>query len=615
MLVSMFLISNVGSVQYDNPDLWTTKITEEPVTFSNTTGAVNRSDYWDDLDTPADILFSALGCSSFDITGCGGSIQATAFVGDLVGNADTATTAGFATTAGSAGTANYADESGTTHEFNDGDWSITQDGINLNIVGAGSTLIDASGSYFRAERLWSNLWYDSLGSTNLLYWDGSYLNVIQNMSFADNVKTYYGDSKEAAIYFDGSDLIIDPNNFGAGNTVKLGGDLDMNSNNITTTGNITANLLNVQAEDNGAASDDDAILNLFANNKGEAGLRFFLDNSLLGGFDSGDATSNDIRIGRSTAGGEPIQSDIRINATTGDVTINQNLTVYGNGEFSGTMNKTLNSSTGKVVLGGFYDSGGYWGTACFGTNLSGIGGENTIWCIDNGGDNLRFYNPVTSDVSMRADATGWQVGDKTHIKQVNVSGNVITTGNISAGQINSKHKLYTGNNNARIEIGTGTTIGPLDVPEISGYFNNDGSKIFTIRNGLYLRGADTDPVLYFANSALTGNARIYYDRTNDKINFKNAVEYIFDNLISTTGNIALNSNTGKILLGTDQLAEINGTGTIIKINPDNLGVLGGSVQIGGGDEQINLTMTSPNGNEWCCGVNNAGTFSCSAGAC
>lgn len=41
----------------------------------------------------------------------------------------------------------------------------------------------------------------------------------------------------------------------------------------------------------------------------------------------------------------------------------------------------------------------------------------------------------------------------------------------------------------------------------------------------------------------------------------------------------------------------------------------GNVQIGSGNSQKNITLTSPNGNEWCCGVDNSGTFSCSAGAC
>lgn len=43
---------------------------------------------------------------------------------------------------------------------------------------------------------------------------------------------------------------------------------------------------------------------------------------------------------------------------------------------------------------------------------------------------------------------------------------------------------------------------------------------------------------------------------------------------------------------------------------------GGNLQIGNGVAPgSNLTMTSQNGNEWCCGVDNAGNFLCRAGSC
>ena len=41
----------------------------------------------------------------------------------------------------------------------------------------------------------------------------------------------------------------------------------------------------------------------------------------------------------------------------------------------------------------------------------------------------------------------------------------------------------------------------------------------------------------------------------------------------------------------------------------------GIVTIGDGREQVNMTLTSPDAREWCCGVDNSGTFSCSLGAC
>lgn len=37
--------------------------------------------------------------------------------------------------------------------------------------------------------------------------------------------------------------------------------------------------------------------------------------------------------------------------------------------------------------------------------------------------------------------------------------------------------------------------------------------------------------------------------------------------------------------------------------------------VGAGAKQANITMTSPDASEWCCGVSDAGAFSCMAGAC
>ena len=115
----------------------------------------------------------------------------------------------------------------------------------------------------------------------------------------------------------------------------------------------------------------------------------------------------------------------------GAVNITQNLTVQGRGEFFGDVNKTLLVGAGNVRVGNYYDSGGEWGTVLFETELTGLGGANTIWAIDNGGGNLRFYNPLTSDVSMRATSYGWQIGDTTHIKNFTVSGSASIEHNLS----------------------------------------------------------------------------------------------------------------------------------------------------------------------------------------
>lgn len=55
----------------------------------------------------------------------------------------------------------------------------------------------------------------------------------------------------------------------------------------------------------------------------------------------------------------------------------------------------------------------------------------------------------------------------------------------------------------------------------------------------------------------------------------------------------------------------NSTGTKVF----SIDAVDGSLIIGDGTAQKNITMTSPDGSEFCCGVANDGTFSCSSGAC
>ena len=43
--------------------------------------------------------------------------------------------------------------------------------------------------------------------------------------------------------------------------------------------------------------------------------------------------------------------------------------------------------------------------------------------------------------------------------------------------------------------------------------------------------------------------------------------------------------------------------------------MGDSFTVGRGDAQINITMTSPDASEWCCGVNDSGIFLCKGGSC
>jgi len=134
-------------------------------------------------------------------------------------------------------------------------------------------------------------------------------------------------------------------------------------------------------------------------------------------------------------------SDVFYDASTGlfniskELYVGGNITAIGSTTSFGQVNKTKLYGNGNVRSGGFYDSGGYWGTTCYETELSGIGGTNSIWCIDNGGENLRFYDPTTDDVSMRANSSGWQIGDASHKKDLIVSNDIDMEGNFTGNQI------------------------------------------------------------------------------------------------------------------------------------------------------------------------------------
>jgi len=113
-------------------------ITPDAPLFQNNTGSVNSSDFWDDLDTPSDILFSDLGCSSIDLRTCNGDILADSFQGI------------FNWTVGD----DWATFSGATWVFNESKLEITYYNATHSVIIAGTidsgTLVDTQhqdGSY------------------------------------------------------------------------------------------------------------------------------------------------------------------------------------------------------------------------------------------------------------------------------------------------------------------------------------------------------------------------------------------------------------------------------------------------------------------------------------
>jgi len=116
-----------------------------------------------------------------------------------------------------------------------------------------------------------------------------------------------------------------------------------------------------------------------------------------------------------------------------DLEVLGNSTLMNNAFITGadtSLNKTALYGYGNIRLGSHYNN--RYGSICFETNLVGYGGDDTVWCIDNGGNGLRFYDPITSDVSLRATPAGWQVGDASHIKNISVSGLINAGGNLTA---------------------------------------------------------------------------------------------------------------------------------------------------------------------------------------
>ena len=94
------------------------------------------------------------------------------------------------------------------------------------------------------------------------------------------------------------------------------------------------------------------------------------------------------------------------------------LGVQGYGMFSGTFNKSELYGTGNVRLGTHRDR---WGSITLETNLLGLGGNDTVWAIDNGGAGIRIYETTpTADQYAR-----FRITNETIIAGENVGGREI----------------------------------------------------------------------------------------------------------------------------------------------------------------------------------------------
>jgi len=141
--------------------------------------------------------------------------------------------------------------------------------------------------------------------------------------------------------------------------------------------------------------------------------------------------------------------------TSGD-NMTGDLSVHASILADGSLDKETLYGTGNVRIGSYIDSGGYWGTSCYETNLTPIGGENSIWCIDNGGNDIRFYNPITSEVTMRIFDNRVRLGDSSNNRDLIVHGDInATTGTLYYD--NYYAEGWFGGNGLSYDIEIGTT--------------------------------------------------------------------------------------------------------------------------------------------------------------
>ncbi len=133
-----------------------------------------------------------------------------------------------------------------------------------------------------------------------------------NKHFIDNEKAIFGTSKDAEIYFDGTDLIINPDAVGSG-VLKIGGDLNLDSNDITDVVNMNFSGIIKHTATTGTAF-------IFTmDNSDVVGLKYDADTNLLSwsagpttpfsvNFSSGDVTLSN-NVGLTTIAGKTLALD------------------------------------------------------------------------------------------------------------------------------------------------------------------------------------------------------------------------------------------------------------------------------------------------------------------
>ena len=190
------------------------------------------------------------------------------------------------------------------------------------------------------------------------------------------------------IYPDGGIAFMMSNSSGYNDTVlKIYGNglFDFDDNNLQTTGNITASNL---CYSNGSGCINYSTPDLWANVSGTA-------------------------------------------TYYNNVNITENLSVGGSGTFSGEIgNKSKLLGYSNVRIGAYSGALG-WGTILFESNVP--LGADTVWAIDNGGDNIRVYNPTSGYAKFRINDTTIIAGEVVAGREVDwdITGDTLARGDIN----------------------------------------------------------------------------------------------------------------------------------------------------------------------------------------
>ena len=138
-----------------------------------------------------------------------------------------------------------------------------------------------------------------------------------------------------------------------------------------------------------------------------------------------------------------------------------------------------------------------------------------------------------------------------------ISANLLVEENLTAGDTGADHRFYTANRGAAGEGYIGITnfpwLGVLNFPEIYGVAHGGTSNAITMRDLIWLRGANQNPQISFFDAAASGSVSIIYDRTLDKLIFQTASGgYSFDDDLTVDGgSVIIDSDVFGFILGED----------------------------------------------------------------